>query len=250
MSDAVITTRSGRVLLITLNRPEHRNAIDGAMCRGLIDAVAELESDGALSSGVITGVGKGFCAGMDLKAFAKEGTPKELHRFFREGCSKPLIAAVEGFAYAGGLEVALTCDLIVAARGAKLGIPEAKVGLFAAGGALLRLPRRLPSGIAMEMALTGAPITAVRGHELGLVNQLTDPGRALEGALALAERIAANAPLAVAASKALIRDTHGVTDEEFWSMQRGLFSSVFSSQDAKEGSTAFAQKREPAWTGT
>lgn len=250
MSEAIITERRGPVLVITLNRPEQMNAIDAAMSRGLRAAIAELAADPALTLGILTGRGKGFCAGLDLKAFAKDGPPKDLSGFFREGSSKPLIAAIEGFAYAGGLEIALTCDLIVAARGAKFGIPEAKVGLFAAGGALLRLPRHLPYGVAMEMALTGAPITAEQAHDFGLINKLTEPGEALNTACELADRIARNAPLAIAASKQLIRQSHGVTEAEFWSLQSALVDSVFSSADAKEGSTAFAQKRVPAWTGS
>jgi len=248
--EAVLVESRGHVLVITLNRPEQRNAIDRAVCEGLLAAVARLEADPELRLGVVTGAGKGFCAGLDLKAFAKEGPPKDLHRFFREGSSKPLIAAIEGFAYAGGLEIALTCDLLVSARDARLGIPEAKVGLFAAGGALLRLPRQVPSGVAMEMALTGDPLSAERAHELGLVNRLTDTGQSLPAALELAERIARNAPLSITASKQLIRDAHGVTDREFWNLQSGLVEQVFTSRDAREGSTAFAQKRTPAWTGS
>jgi enoyl-CoA hydratase len=198
---------------------------------------------------VLTGAGRGFCAGMDLKAFAAVGPPKGFDQFIRNGARKPLIAAVEGFALAGGLEVALTCDLVVAAKGIKLGIPEAGVGLFAAGGALLRLPRRLPYGVAMEMALTADPITAEQAFTYGLVTRLAEKGEAATVALELAERIARNAPLSVAASKQVLRDTQGRTEEEFWDMQAPLVRAVFSSADAKEGPRAFAEKRPPSWSG-
>jgi len=186
---------------------------------------------------------------MDLKAFAKRGAPDAVGKFFRAGAAKPLIAAVEGFAVAGGLEVALTCDLLVAARGAKLGIPEAGVGLFAAGGGLMRLPQRVPYGVAMEMALTADPLTAERAFEHGLVTHLADPGGAVEVALGLAERIARNAPLAVAVSKRMIRASIGRTEAEFWELQKSEIPAVFGSEDAKEGPRAFAEKRAPVWSG-
>ena len=159
------------------------------------------------------------------------------------------IAAVEGFALAGGLEIALSCDLIVAAKGVKLGIPEVNKGLFAAGGGLFRLPTRVPYGVAMEMALTSDPISAEQGHELGLVTRLAEPGKAAEEALALAERIARNAPLGVAMSKQVIRQTRGMTEEEAWAFQAPFAGKIFASEDAKEGPRAFAEKREPKWTG-
>jgi enoyl-CoA hydratase len=246
----VLTEVRGRVLLITLNRPEAMNSINSALAEGLAAAIARLDDDDALSVGVLTGNGRGFSAGMDLKAFAKEGTPKAFLPFAINGARKPLIAAVEGFALAGGLEIALTCDLIVAAEGAKLGIPEAKVGLLAAGGALLRLPGRVPDGLAMELALTGDPITAERAHAVGLVARLAAPGTAVDVALELAERIARNAPLSTAGTKAVLRKGRGLTAEEFWAMQTAETAHIFTSADAIEGATAFAQKREPNWTGT
>jgi enoyl-CoA hydratase len=249
VADEVLTERRGRVLLITLNRPESRNAINGALAEGLVRSVEELDGDDGLTAGVLTGAGRGFCSGMDLKAFATEGPPRALTPFLRQGAAKPLVAAIEGFAMAGGLELALTCDLLVAAAGAKLGIPEAAVGLFAAGGGLLRLPQRLPVGVAMEMALTADPITAEEAHRYGLVARLADPGRAVDVALGLAERIARNAPLAVAASKRLIRAARGLTDEEFWATQAPLIPGVFQSDDAREGPRAFAEKRPPQWSG-
>ena len=250
MADEVLTEKRGRVLLITLNRPDARNAINSALGLGLTAAVQELDSDPGLTAGVLTGAGRGFCSGMDLKAFLSEGAPQGLTEFLVGGAQKPLIAAIEGFALAGGLEVALSCDLLVAARGVKIGIPEVGVGLFAAGGALLRLPRRVPYGVAMEMALTADPISAEKAHEYGLVARLADPGKALEVALELAERIARNAPLGVAASKQLIRETAGRTEAEFWAYQQPLSSPVFKSEDAKEGPRAFAEKRAPNWKGS
>jgi enoyl-CoA hydratase len=246
---AVLTDRRDRVLLVTLNRPEAMNAIDSALGEGLLAALEQLDGDDGLTAAVLQGAGRGFCAGMDLKAFLTEGLPRGITEVLVNGAKKPLIAAVEGFALAGGLELALACDLLVVARGAKLGIPEAAVGLFAAGGALMRLPRRLPYGVAMEMALTAAPITAELAHEYGLVSRLTEPGAAAAVALELAERIASNAPMAVAASKQLVREAAGRTEEEFWELQRPLAGRIFASADAKEGPRAFAQKRAPAWSG-
>jgi enoyl-CoA hydratase len=249
MAEAVLTEKRDRVLVITLNRPEAMNAINSALGEGLVGALAQLDGDDGLTAGVITGAGKGFCAGMDLKAFLTEGLPRGITDVFVKGAKKPLIAAIEGFALAGGLELALSCDLLVAAKGVKLGIPEAAVGLFAAGGALMRLPHRLPYGVAMEMALTAAPITAEQAHEYGLVSRLAEPGKAADVAIELAERIARNAPLAVASSKQLIRETAGRTEEAFWEYQQPLARQVFTSEDAKEGPRAFAEKRRPKWSG-
>jgi enoyl-CoA hydratase len=249
MSDVVLTERRGRVLLVTLNRPDARNAINSELTEGLIGAIEELDDDDALTAAVLTGAGKGFCSGMDLKAFAAGGPPRGLPRILDQGAAKPMIAAVEGFAMAGGLELALTCDLIVAAKGIKIGIPEAGVGLFAAGGGLYRLPHRLPYGVAMEMALTADPITAEQAFQYGLVARLAEPGQAVEVALALAERIARNAPLSVAASKRLVRVSQGCTEEEFWALQKPQIPGVFTSEDAKEGPRAFAEKRAPVWSG-
>jgi enoyl-CoA hydratase len=202
---------------------------------------------------VLTGAGKGFCAGMDLKAFVTGERPWAGDRGFagitQRSADKPLIAAIEGFAVAGGLEVALACDLIVAARGAKLGIPEVKRSLVAAGGALLRLPRALPRNIALELALTGDPITAERGYELGLVNRLAEPGEALAAALALADQITPNAPLALAASKKVLVESVDWSDSEFWQKQGEITAPVFGSEDAREGATAFSEKRSPVWKG-
>ena len=247
---AVLTERRGRVMVITLNRPEAMNAINGALSEGLRSAVQELDSDSGLTAGVVTGAGKGFCSGMDLKAFSRGEDIGPMLEFVQNGATKPLVGAIEGFALAGGLELALSCDLLVAARGAKLGIPEVGVGLFAAGAGLFRLPGRVGYGTAMEMAITGDPITAEEAADHGLVSRLTEPGEALSAALVLAERIARNAPLAVAASKQLIRATQGATEEELWKIQRPHTVAVWKSDDAKEGPRAFAEKRPPEWTGT
>ena len=247
---AVLTERRGRVMVITLNRPEAMNAINGALSEGLRSAVQELDSDSGLTAGVVTGAGKGFCSGMDLKAFSRGEDIGPMLEFVQNGATKPLVGAIEGFALAGGLELALSCDLLVAARGAKLGIPEVGVGLFAAGAGLFRLPGRVGYGTAMEMAITGDPITAEEAADHGLVSRLTEPGGALGEALALAERIARNAPLAVAASKQLIRASQGATEEELWKIQRPHMATVWKSDDAKEGPRAFAEKRPPEWTGT
>lgn len=247
---AVLTEIRGRVLLITLNRPEAMNAINTDLAQGLLSAIEELDSNDGLTAAVLTGSGRGFCSGMDLKAFAAGGPPQGFDQFLETGSEKPLIAAIEGFALAGGLEVALTCDLLVAAEDAKIGIREVKVGLFAAGGALLRLPRRVPYSVAMEMALTGQPITADQAKNYGLVSRVTEKGGTVAAAMELAESIAENAPLAVAASKALIQAQQGITEEEFWELQKPHMRKVFTSNDAKEGPASFAEKRSPNWSGT
>src|SRR6266540_1409200 len=251
--EPVLTERRDGVLLITLNRPDARNAVNLALAEGVAAALDELDADGDLAVGVITGAGAGFCAGMDLKAFVTGERPWVGDRGFagivQRASRKPLIAAIEGFAVAGGLEVALSCDLIVAARGAKLGIPEVKRSLVAAGGALLRLPRRVPAAIAMELALTGETITAERGAELGLVNRVAEPGNALDVALELAGEVAANAPLATAASKSILNRQGSWDDETFWAKQGEIVGPVFTSEDAIEGATAFSEKRAPNWRG-
>ncbi len=250
----VLTERRGNVLLITLNRPDSRNAINLAVAEGIAAALDELDGEESLSAGVLTGAGKGFCAGMDLKAFVAGERPWVGDRGFAgivmRASVKPLIAAVEGFAVAGGLEVALGCDLIVAARGAKLGIPEVKRSLVAAGGALLRLPRRIPYHVAMELALTGDPITAERAFEVGLVNRLAEPGGAVEEAMRLASEIAVNAPLALVASKRILQEQWEWTAGEMWDAQTAIAEPVMRSQDAREGSIAFAEKRPPVWQGS
>jgi enoyl-CoA hydratase len=247
---AVVLSRDDRVLEITLNRPDAMNAINGEITKGLTEAFALLNEDAGLTVGILTGRGRGFCSGMDLKAFAKEGAPKGLRRVLRDGAQKPLVAAIEGFALAGGLELALTCDLIVAAKGTKVGLPECGVGLVATGGGLLRLAERLPQSLALELALTAEYITADVAFEYGLVNRLVEPGETLDAARTLAARIARNAPLAVTATKHLVRASAGRTNEEFWDYQAPIASAAFASADAKEGARAFAEKRPPVWTGS
>jgi enoyl-CoA hydratase len=250
---AVLTERRERVLVITLNRPDQRNAIDAAVANGVADALDEFDADASLSVGIVTGAGGYFCAGMDLKAFAAGETPWVEGRGFggivERSSDKPLIAAIEGFAVAGGLEVALACDLIVAARGARLGVPEVKRSLVAAGGGLLRLPRMLPRNVAVELALTGDPISAERAHELGLVNRLTEPGEALQVALELSEAIAANGPLALQATKRILLESADWPQREFFSRQAEISGPVFASEDAQEGARAFAEKRAAVWKG-
>ena len=227
------------------------NSINGDLSHGLMAAIEMLNEDSDLTAGVLTGAGRGFCAGMDLKAFARGEDIGPFMKFIKSGAEKPLIGAVEGFALAGGLELALTCDLLVAAEGVKLGIPEVGVGLYAAAGGLLRLPSRVGFSKAMEMAITADPITAEEAANYGLVARVTAKGEAVEGALALAERIAQNAPLAVAASKKIIEaTTQGLTEEELWALNTELQIPVFTSNDAREGPVAFAEKRPPNWTGS
>jgi enoyl-CoA hydratase len=251
--EPVLTERRDGVLLITLNRPEARNAVNLALAEGLAAALDELDDDADLGAGVLTGAGKGFSAGMDLKAFVAGERPWVGDRGFagivQRASRKPLVAAIEGFGVAGGLEVALACDLIVAARGAQLGIPEVKRSLVAAGGALRRLPQRLPYGVAMELALTGDPIDAERAYELGLVNRLAEAGGAVDVALELAAAIARNGPLALEATKATLQQQADWTEAEFWQHQAELAEPVMRSEDAREGATAFAEKREPVWQG-
>jgi enoyl-CoA hydratase len=253
VEQAVLAEPRGRVLVITMNRPDQRNAVNAAVATGIANALDRLDADADLSIGVVTGAGKGFCSGMDLKAFVAGERPWAGDRGFagitQRSAAKPLIAAVEGFAVAGGLEVALACDLIVAARGARLGIPEVKRSLVAAGGGLLRLPRMLPRNVAMEMALTGDPMLAERGYELGLVNRLAEPGTALDTALELAEAIAQNGPLALAASKRILNESVDWPDSEFFTRQTEITEPVMASEDAREGATAFAEKRAPVWKG-
>ncbi len=253
MSDEIVTERRGPVLLITLNRPEARNAVNLALAEQLAAALESFDSDKELQVGVLTGAGKGFSAGMDLKAFVAGERPHIGERGFagitRRAAEKPLIAAIEGFAVAGGLEIALSCDLIVAARDARLGIAEVKRGLVAAAGALIRLPKRIPYHAAMELALTGEFIDGARAYELGLVNRATEPGGALDAALELAETIAQNAPLALAASKNIVSQALDWDEAEAWRRQDEISAPVMGSEDAREGATAFAEKRAPRWQG-
>ncbi len=248
---AVLVERCDNILLITLNRPKVRNAVNAALAEGVAGALDRLDEEQDLSVGVLTGAGGFFCAGMDLGAFVRGESPWFGDRGFagiaQRASSKPLIAAIEGFAVAGGLEIALACDLIVAARGAKMGIPEAKRSLVAAGGALLRLPRRMPYHAVMELALTGDPFPAERFYEFGVVNRLVEPGAAVEAALQLAGAIAGNGPLALTASKRILQEQYDWSSAEMWQRQGEIAGPVMVSEDAKEGAQAFKEKRDPVW---
>ena len=252
-SPAVVTERRDGVLVITINRPEVRNAVNAAVAEGIAHALDELDGDAALQAGILTGAGGFFCAGMDLGAFVKGESPWFGDRGFagiaQRSARKPLIAAIEGFAVAGGFEVALACDLIVAAEGAKLGIPEAKRSLVAAGGALLHLPKRMPYHAVMELALTGDPWPAERFHALGVVNRLAAPGSAVDEALTLAAAIVKNGPLALAASKEIVQKQFDWSAAEQWAKQGEIAGPVMTSADAKEGASAFKEKRDPVWQG-
>ncbi|MDI3406933.1 crotonase/enoyl-CoA hydratase family protein [Streptomyces cavernicola] len=253
MSDAVRTEFFDGVAVITIDRPEARNAVDLAVAEGVAVALDELDARDDLSVGVLTGAGGTFCSGMDLKAFLRGERPSVEGRGFggltdSPPC-KPLIAAVEGYALAGGCELALACDLIVAADDAKFGLPEVRRGLVAAAGGLLRLPQRLPYPIAMELALTGGFLEAGRAHAYGLVNRLTAPGGALDGARKLAAVIAANGPLAVRVTKEVVVGSLQWPADEARQRQQALVEPVFASEDAREGPRAFAEKRAPRWTG-
>ena len=241
------------VAVITLNRPEARNSLNGAVMDGLRAAFGQVVADPVIRVAILTGEGGMFCSGMDLKAFARgetidgRGLP-----FSGEDTlvlDKPLIAAVEGYCLAGGFEVALSCDLIVSSRTAKFGLPEVKRGLAAAGGGLVRLPRQAPWRIALELALTGEMVDADRMERHGVINLLTDEGQALDGAMRLAATIAANGPLAVAASKKVMLSAVSWDPAEALTLQKPFMDPVFASEDAREGATAFAEKRKPVWRG-
>ena len=251
--EPVVVVRDGAVLIVRLNRPEARNAISAALARGVSAALDLLDADPGLRVGLLVGTGVGFCAGMDLKALLRKElsyTERGFGGMTLKPPHKPMVAAIEGFALAGGLELALSCDLIVAARGAQLGIPEVQRGLVAAGGGLIRLARRIPFHVAMELAITGDPISAERAYDVGLINELCEPGQACERGLALAKRVASNAPLAVRASKAIVRDALDLNEAEGWELQdRVGLPVVHDTEDAAEGARAFAEKRPPVWKG-
>jgi enoyl-CoA hydratase len=254
VSDGPVRTevRSG-VLVVTIQRPEARNAINTVTAEALGAAMDRLDSDASLVAGVVTGAGGTFCAGMDLKAFLAGERPSIPGRGFagivERPPEKPLIAAVEGYALAGGFEIALACDMVVAADNARFGLPEVKRGLVAAGGGLMRLLQKVPPGVAQEWALTGELVEARRAYEVGLVNRLTPPGEALAGALELAGTIAANGPLAVRATKRILREAPEWPAARMFDLQREISEPVRASEDAREGALAFKEKRTPAWRG-
>ncbi|TFV65520.1 UNVERIFIED_ORG: crotonase/enoyl-CoA hydratase family protein [Bacillus sp. AZ43] len=253
MADEVLVERRGAVQVVTINRPHAKNALDAAVARQVAAAVDELDASPDLRAGVLTGAGGFFSAGMDLKAFLRGETPaiegRGLCGITRTPPRKPLVAAVEGGALAGGFELVLACDLVVAGRGARFGVPEVKRSLVAAGGAALLLPQRVPRAVALELLLTGDPIDAERAAAVGLVNRVVDDGSAVEAGVELAERIAANGPLAVAATKRIVQSVPGWSPDEAWARQDEIVAPVFASEDAREGSTAFAERRAPVWRG-
>ncbi len=252
MSDEVLIAEEDGILLVSINRPEARNAMTKLASEMIARAMDRLDAEPGLRCAILTGAGGTFCSGMDLKGFLKGELPVAGERGFGGLTAwtprKPVIAAVDGYALAGGFELAIACDMIVANIDAKFGIPEAKRGLAAGGGGMVRLPRLVSRAVAMEMALTGDPVTATRAYELGLINQIVD-GPAVDGARALAQRVAANGPLAVAASKAVIRESWLWPDDDINNRQNAYIAAVFESEDAKEGARAFAEKRKPNWQG-
>lgn len=251
--DVLLTEQRDHTLLITINRPEARNALNGAVARAMAAALDRLDEDDDLRVAVLTGAGGTFSSGMDLKGFLTGDLPlvegRGLAGLTEAPPRKPLIAAIEGYALAGGCELVLACDLVVAAEDAKLGVPEVKRGLVAAGGAAMLLAQRIPRAAALELLLVGDPVGAPRAYELGLVNQVVPSGTAVEAALALAARISANGPLAVAVTKEVALSAADWSFEEGWAKQSELINPVFVSADAQEGAIAFAEKRPPVWTG-
>jgi enoyl-CoA hydratase len=248
-------TQEGRVAVLTINRPEARNAVNGEVATAMEAGLDRLEGDPDTWVGIVTGEGPVFSAGADLKAIAAgQADDLQTERGGFGGITarrreKPLIAAVDGPALAGGCEIVLACDLVVASRAARFGIPEVKRSLVAAAGGLFRLPRALPPAVAMELALTGDPIDAERAHAFGMVNQLVEPGQALEAAFALAERIVANAPVAVRASRRVMVEGAYADDDTAWRLTREAMAQAVATEDFQEGPRAFIEKREPRWTG-
>ena len=254
MTEPIRFEATDGVAVITIDRPEVRNAIDLAVAEAMAAALDELDGRDDVVAGVLTGAGGTFCAGMDLKALNATGQrpiteSRGAFGIVERPPEKPLIAAVEGAAVGGGFEIALACDLIVAASDARFGLPEVKRGLVAAAGGLLRLPRRIPSAVALELTLTGASLPADRGQELGLVSRVTAPGEAAEGARLLAEQIAGNAPLAVRTAKRIVHESVDWPAAEAFERQRPLVQAIRESDDAREGARAFVEKRDPVWSG-
>jgi enoyl-CoA hydratase len=249
----VLVERQDGVMTITINRPEAKNSLNAAVAKGIADAVDELDNSQDVRVGILTGAGGVFSAGMDLKAFLAGETPaiegRGLCGITETPPRKPLIGAVEGWALAGGFELLLACDLVTAGRSARFGVPEVKRGLLAVGGGAFLLARRVPQAIALEMLLTGDPIDASRAMAVGLVNRVVDDGSALEAARQLAASIASNGPFALAVTKQIARTTNDWTLNDGWREQGRLAAPVFASDDAREGATAFAEKRTPVWSG-
>jgi enoyl-CoA hydratase len=254
MSELVNIQVIDKIQIITVNRPEARNAINYETAQELLKAFEALDANPDVVAGILTGANNTFCSGMDLKAFAKTGQrPYAGDRGFAGLCEKPprkpLIAAIEGYALAGGFEMALACDLIVAASNATFGVPEVKRGIVPGSGGMLRLPSRIPYHVAMEAVLTGEMMSAQRMNQYGLINRLVEPGKALETALELARLIAANGPLAVQTAKQIVVQSRDWRQADMFDLQRPRIAHIFTSADAREGATAFAEKRKPVWRG-
>lgn len=253
MTDEVLVEHDNGLVIVTINRPDQRNAVNRAVSYGVCEAIDELDRNPALRVGILTGAGGTFCSGMDLKAFLRGEVTRVEGRgilgLARTPPVKPLIAAVEGYCLAGGFESMLCCDLVVAARNAKFGLPEVKRGLAAAAGGLMRLPRLIPQRIAMEMVLTGDMMDAERLAQYGLLNAVVEPGQALEEAKKLARRIIENAPMSVAASKRVVIEQRDWPIAEMFDRQEPITGPVLASQDAREGAAAFAERRPAAWKG-
>ncbi len=249
----VLVERRGAVSVITINRPAVRNAVNQAVSQGIADALDALDDDDTLGVGILTGAGGTFCSGMDLKAFVNGERPeipgRGLAGLTEHAPRKPLIAAVEGYALAGGCEIVLACDLVVASSTARFGIPEVTRGLVAGAGGLVRLPRKIPRQIALEYALTGSHFTAADAHRWGLVNRVCAEGEALAASLELASTILANAPLAVQMTKRIMAESASWGEAESWDRQRAFVDEVLATDDAREGALAFREKRPPRWTG-
>lgn len=252
MSDLLVE-RQGGVLVLTLNRPDARNAMTQSLAVEMAKALDELNQDPVLRIGIVTGAGGNFCSGMDLKAFLRGELPRVEGRGFgaltQARPAKPILAAVEGYALAGGFEMVLACDLIFASVDAKFGLPEVRRGLVPNAGGLMRLPRRIPYHLAMHYILSGELMPAARAMEIGLVNELSAPGQSLQSALRFAERLLENGPLALAAAKRVVSESQDWTEAEMFDLQKKITASVFESEDAKEGARAFAEKRAPIWQG-
>lgn len=254
-STDVLQQRDGDVLVITINRPDARNAVNAAVARGIDAALDDAAADDAIRAVVVTGAGeRAFSAGMDLKEFVTSGargvyTAHGFAGITQRRHPKPIIAALNGTALAGGFEIMLACDLVVAAEHAELGIPEVKRGLVAAAGGVIKLPRRVPLAVALELGLTGGTITAGRALALGLVNRVVAGSEVMATAMALAREIGANAPLAVRITKQLMVETASMSDDEAWARNRELTRIANSSEDAVEGARAFAERRAPVWKG-
>jgi enoyl-CoA hydratase len=249
----VLVEQQNGILIITINRPQVRNAVNRAVALGIAAALDELDDNPAIAVGILTGAGGTFCSGMDLKAFVAGERPeiegRGLVGLTEAPPQKPLIAAVEGFALAGGCEIVLACDLVVAAVDATFGIPEVTRGLVAGSGGLIRLPQKIPAQIALQYALTGEHFSAIDARAWGLVNRICAPGQARAGAVELAQAILRNGPLGVQMTKRIINEARSWPADEVWDRQRGLVESVLATDDAREGALAFAEKRSPQWRG-